>query len=537
MNIGIGPTKAQQLLSAIDLHPHAYAGLHLRSRKVGEKLVKLNEDDMQKKLLEAAGPKKSVHIATDIRLPKDVADAMKEADPTVCTERLSDITHFLQRQVKRAKKKEFSNGLFPGVRTKKMREQLKYKLAADLKNRTSLILRNVTKNHGADTTKIKTKMPGIMETVVKCYSGDCSHCPEWSAETCTGQGSDNWFTRSHSLSECRITALYRTDHDQRQIKDVLTLALGDEAIDKTKKLTSTQASECANHSLSVINPKCSRFPRTHWARTASQCLEWNNGPKLAAIKKKARSTGAALRLVLVIAAADAGITDKGTDTTEGSSSVSVLIMAATDAGIADKGTDTTEGSSSVSVLIMAATDAGIADKGTDTTEGSSSVSVLIMAATDAGITDKGTDTTEGSSSVSVLIMAATDAGITDKGTDTTEGSSSVSVLIMAAADAGITDKGTDTTEGSSSVSVLIMAATDAGIADKGTDTTEGSSSVSVLIMAAADAGITDKGTENTGEAEEAQEAVAAAGTPLRAALLLLFPDYLLCLWRDVIIKE
>ncbi|KAL8565911.1 hypothetical protein ACOMHN_000488 [Nucella lapillus] len=59
----------------------------------------------------------------DPGLPKGIADAMKEADPTVCTERLSDITHFLQTQVKRAKKKEFSNGLFPGVRTKKMREQ------------------------------------------------------------------------------------------------------------------------------------------------------------------------------------------------------------------------------------------------------------------------------------------------------------------------------------------------------------------------------------------------------------------------------
>ncbi|KAL8574057.1 hypothetical protein ACOMHN_066472 [Nucella lapillus] len=50
----------------------------------------------------------------DVRLMKGIADGMAQVDPTVCTERLSDITHFLQTQVKRAKMKVFSSGLFPG---------------------------------------------------------------------------------------------------------------------------------------------------------------------------------------------------------------------------------------------------------------------------------------------------------------------------------------------------------------------------------------------------------------------------------------
>ncbi|KAL8565910.1 hypothetical protein ACOMHN_000487 [Nucella lapillus] len=31
-------------------------------------------------------------------------------------------------------------------------------------------------------------MPRIIETVVNCYSGDCSNCSEWSAETCAALG-------------------------------------------------------------------------------------------------------------------------------------------------------------------------------------------------------------------------------------------------------------------------------------------------------------------------------------------------------------
>lgn len=67
MNTGIGHTKARLLLSAIDLDPPSYAGMHLRGRKVGEKIVQLNEEDMTQKLLEAAGPEKTIHIASDAR--------------------------------------------------------------------------------------------------------------------------------------------------------------------------------------------------------------------------------------------------------------------------------------------------------------------------------------------------------------------------------------------------------------------------------------------------------------------------------------
>ncbi|KAL8612399.1 hypothetical protein ACOMHN_008384 [Nucella lapillus] len=101
---------------------------------------------------------------------------------------------------------------------------------------------------------MKTEMPRVLETILRYYSGDCTDCPDWSAGTCAGEGSDNWFTRSHSLAECQIKVLYPTESDLMQIRDVLSFALGSQAIDKTKGLTSTQACGSAINSLSVSNP-------------------------------------------------------------------------------------------------------------------------------------------------------------------------------------------------------------------------------------------------------------------------------------------
>nr|KAG5688038.1 hypothetical protein BaRGS_003584 [Batillaria attramentaria] len=163
----------------------------------------------------------------DSRLYIGVAEAMAEADPTVRTVRRADITHRLQCQIKRAKKKVFSANMFPGVTTKKKREQLKAKLAADLKNRTMLILKHFTALYKADTVKIKGDMLKVIDTVLKCYGGNCADCARWSGNTCAGEGADNWFTKSYSLSEARITALNPPITDLQQLRTFCTLDLAD----------------------------------------------------------------------------------------------------------------------------------------------------------------------------------------------------------------------------------------------------------------------------------------------------------------------
>ncbi|KAK7473591.1 hypothetical protein BaRGS_00035138, partial [Batillaria attramentaria] len=65
--------------------------------------------------------------------------------------------------------------------------------------------------------------------------------------TRTEEGADNWYTKLYRLSEARITAPNPTITDLQQLRDILQFGLGDEALDVTKGLSSTQAIECANH--------------------------------------------------------------------------------------------------------------------------------------------------------------------------------------------------------------------------------------------------------------------------------------------------
>ena len=126
--------------------------------------------------------------------------------------RLADLVHLSKTKVKRAKKRTFSPHLFPEMTTKKDRE-CKCVLAADLKNRGSVILKHVSEKFNADTDQMKCEMPSVINAVLQCYGGDCSDCAEKSAGTCTGGDDDNWFVRSRSLRENGITALHPSETD------------------------------------------------------------------------------------------------------------------------------------------------------------------------------------------------------------------------------------------------------------------------------------------------------------------------------------
>ena len=80
--------------------------------------------------------------------------------------------------------------------TKKDRQERKCVLAADLKNRGSVILKHVSEKFNAGIDLIKCKMPSIINAVLQCYGGDCSDCVEKSARACAWGGIDNWSVRS-----------------------------------------------------------------------------------------------------------------------------------------------------------------------------------------------------------------------------------------------------------------------------------------------------------------------------------------------------
>ena len=120
--------------------------------------------------------------------------------------------------------------------------------------------------------------PHATPPVLHCYGGDCSDCAEKSAGTCAGGDSDNWFVRSRSLRENGITALHPSETDIQTMPEILLIVLGDEGIEKTWGLSTTQANEAANRALSSRCLKNVKFSKSITAKVGSAILTWNNGP-------------------------------------------------------------------------------------------------------------------------------------------------------------------------------------------------------------------------------------------------------------------
>ena len=61
----IGFKKLRFLLAAFDLSPPSESGMHQMSQTVCDKIVQLDSDDMNQKLLQASGLEKNIHISVD----------------------------------------------------------------------------------------------------------------------------------------------------------------------------------------------------------------------------------------------------------------------------------------------------------------------------------------------------------------------------------------------------------------------------------------------------------------------------------------
>ena len=64
---------------------------------------------------------------------------------------------------------------------KKDGQECKCVLTADLKNRSSMILKHMSEKFSADTDQMKHELPSVFNAVLQCYGGECSDCAEKSA--------------------------------------------------------------------------------------------------------------------------------------------------------------------------------------------------------------------------------------------------------------------------------------------------------------------------------------------------------------------
>ena len=98
----------------------------------------------------------------DLCLHRGVIHSTQEDNPSQQVKRLADLVNLSQTKVKRAKKRTFSPHLFPGMTTKKDRQECKCVLAADQKNGSSKGLKRISEQFNANTDQMKREMPPLL---------------------------------------------------------------------------------------------------------------------------------------------------------------------------------------------------------------------------------------------------------------------------------------------------------------------------------------------------------------------------------------
>lgn len=222
---------------------------------------------------------------------KGIEEAMKALHPMWKVERLADPTHLAKAQFRKCQTAKFSDSMFPG-RTRLMRAQSQKIFSQDLKARSSLIFKDLMREHEGNMETITKRLPAVLDATVSCYSGDCSKCQQHSI-VCSGGDSDNWWTRSMFLSANRIHHLQMTTEDQKLVLELLKMKLSTETVMSMRFNTSTQKNEGCHRTLNVSLPKHQNFARNAEGRLDNTILTINNTAGKA-IQQKVKHLGGTL---------------------------------------------------------------------------------------------------------------------------------------------------------------------------------------------------------------------------------------------------
>ena len=192
--------------------------------------------------------------------------------------RLADTTHLAQTQMRRAKSVQWSDHLFPGVKTRGKKTLCENALATDIKNRSIAVLRQLHTDYAGNLEDIQKAAKKVIPAIIVCYQGDCRHCTRITTACAGGESGDNWIMKSSLLQEHNISGLQMTKTDVDNLTNILCLILGEEGLAKTRFLSNTQQNEAANRAMSVSLPKNIKFSTNLPGRFACCVDVWNHGP-------------------------------------------------------------------------------------------------------------------------------------------------------------------------------------------------------------------------------------------------------------------
>ena len=249
----------------------------LSERRLGERLgEQFAQDNVPLKYLTTDG---------DARGAEGMEEGMKgyirrkKLKRKVELHRKADPIHIGVAQMKEVNKTAFSQEMFPGA-TRDVQKDQQREFAKDLKGRCYAIWKQLGSDCGGDVKKMNAKVPGIIETTLDCYSGDCSKCRRISI-VCRGGKTKNWWARSKHLTG-QLMGQERhfnmTEADRKVLREIMLMLLGEATLCLLDNFTNTCKNEACNRALSVTLPKSVNYARQAYNRMHSTVHRMNHGP-------------------------------------------------------------------------------------------------------------------------------------------------------------------------------------------------------------------------------------------------------------------
>ncbi len=204
--------------------------------------------------------------------------------PILRVTRLADSVHRGRSQMRAVKKAQFSKQMFPR-HSKFTRKELQDLFSRDVKDRTSLIMKELFYKHAGDTKAIGEQLVHVVNDTVDCYSGDCKNC-DMHTTMCNGRCKSNWWQGSMVLSSLgwKSGALTMDVQDRYFLTTLLEMKLSITALKEMKLNSNTNAVEGFNSSLGASLAKRVTHFRNAPGRAHGAAYRINNKVGNAVIK-------------------------------------------------------------------------------------------------------------------------------------------------------------------------------------------------------------------------------------------------------------
>jgi hypothetical protein len=259
-----------------------YMQPHSERRMAYSIAQQMHKEDLMIRTLTTDGDTKSFLGAQDFYNELEAAwNVTRQADPN----------HLGSSQIRRARKANWSVGMFPGKSTRPERQQATAAFAKDIKSRCAKIISSLRVRGDGDLLKELKCLPDVCASTIECYAGNCSYCPHQSI-VCSGVGGvGDWWFHSEFLPTHDIHSLKMTTNDKVLLRTILEVRLSESAVISVSSNTNTQKCEAFNRGALSSLPKEVNHSKNFAGRLASKTLQLNNSLQSAIETKVATITG------------------------------------------------------------------------------------------------------------------------------------------------------------------------------------------------------------------------------------------------------